>query len=554
MCLKASIFNYKHTLAWLVALTVMVAAAGCSDDSDNGGGIVEVAQITTIILNPKSAARGDTVNATAIVEGTTAPGSFPSIKWTSDAGVFLSDNQASVSWVAPTTSAVYRLTCTVTTSGNSDQMAVDVFVGEPVATVPRNGGEIQLTSAPDDFYYLHSFVSDEAWDSSTVYRTGTGEVAAGAPDGAQFAFSKNLAYAGYVVTVSEIQFEDNRMNVYMTDLNAGTFTQITYDSAFAGSSRRHQYTKPYFSPDENWVTYQGFRPNPQSGFVDTLDVYVHDIALDEQINVTESDTTSWRRSFLPTYSTDFNWVVYVSDRVSDGRDEWDLYGQPILGNGAPNTSLSSVTRMTRDGTIGLVSFPALVTSLPMLEWNPSMPLLAVVAGGGSGADGLLYLVNPNGPSVTQVIETGESIVEFEWSNDGQLLAVSALNQASQGGTVDALYTVTTGGTATLRHTANEGDRIVDLGWDSAGRFIVYRVVRGADSWFELIDIDAGTSFLGPVVITTTSPIGSRGAYAAEMTTAARSGLGAASALNVYYSLFDGATPSIWTLDVSGALP
>jgi hypothetical protein len=99
-----------------------------------------------------------------------------------------------------------------------------------------------------------------------------------------------------------------------------------------------------------------------------------------------------------------------------------------------------------------------------------------------------------------------------------------------------------------------GDRIVDMVWSPDSRFLVYRVIRGAQSWFELLDIDGGTVWTRPVVVTATVGIGTRGTFAAEMSTAARY-----SAQNiVHYIQFDvllapNESPTIWTLDISGAV-
>jgi Tol biopolymer transport system component len=540
-----------------MTVALFAAVAGCSDEdngnTDDPGGVVG---ISMIILNPKSAEPGDTVIATAVLEGYAAPGDFPAISWSSDGGTFLTNNQTSVGWVAPTTSGVYRLTCKVTGGSNSDQLKTDVFVGNPALSVNGYAGEIHLLSAPPDYYYLHSVPIEGAWDSSSVYIKSSGApgpvVVSTLRVGAEFAFSNALMYSACVVNDStNSSFTEDALNIYLTNLAAGTQQRVTTDKSFADGTRRQQYRYPYFSPDQNWVTYQGFLPHPQSGTVDTLDVFVYNIQTEEETNVTSGDVTSERRrNTYPTYSTDFAWLVYVSDRAS--RDQWDLYGQKVT-NGVVDTDPQNVVRLTTGGLIG--HGPGENLGVPDMAWNPTQPIVAVV--GASGSDGALHLVqtNASGASTEDVTEAGTSVIEFAWSSNGGVLAISSLiNSVEAGGTVNAIFTSTPSGVATKKYEAIMGDRIIDMVWAPDSRFLVYRVVRGSLSWFELFDVDGGTVWTGPVVITSTVGIGSRNAYAAEMSTAARY-----SAQNVvYYIQFDdtlvpSASPSIWTLDISGAV-
>jgi len=539
-----------------MAVALLVAVVGCSDDdTDNTEDPIGVVGISMIILNPKSAEPGDTVVATAVLDGYANPGNFPSIVWSADGGTFLTNNQTSVGWVASTTSDVYRLTCKVTGSSNSDQMNTDVFVGTPVLSVAGDAGEIHLMSAPPDYYYLNSVPNEDAWDSSSVYIKGSaapGPVVATQRVGAEFAFSKALMYSAYVVNDStNSSFTEDALNVYLTNLSSGTQQRVTTDRSFADGTRRHQYRYPYFSPDQDWITYQGFLPHPQSGSVDTLDVFVYDIQTQEETNVTSGDTTSVRRrNSHPTYSTDFAWLVYVSDRTS--RDQWDLYGQKITG-GVVDTDPKNVVRMTTGGLIGLG--PGETLGEPDMAWNSSQPVLAVVGAGGS--DGGLHLIQTNGSgaNTTDVTEVGTSVLEFAWSANGAVLAISSLiNSPSAGGTVNAVFTSTPSGVVSKKYEAIMGDRIVDMVWSPDSRFLVYRVVRGGQAWFELLDIDGGTVWTRPVVVTATVGIGIRSTFAAEMSTAARY-----SAENiVHYIQFDvllepDNSPTIWTLDISGAV-
>lgn len=352
--MRASIFEHAKLWAWSAALTLMVAAAGCSDDEgSNGNGPIEgVVSISTIIVNPKSAAPEDTIFVTAVLDGAATPGSFPSVQWTSTGGSFITDDEMSVSWIAPDIPGVYRLTCRATSGESSDESAVDVNVGEPLLSVNRNAGEIQLTSSAGQFYYLNTIPRDEDWDSSKVYVQSTGvpePVIPGVRTGAHFAFSSARKYAAYVVNDAGGQWGLDPLDVYVIDLNARSERRITTDRAASTSQRRHRFTRPYFSPDENWVTYEGMLPNEQAGNIDTLDVFVYNLVTDEETNVTAGDTVSTqRRNLFPTYATDSKWMVFVSDKGQS--NEWDLYGVPLDGTGA---IADTVRQLTINGLIGL---------------------------------------------------------------------------------------------------------------------------------------------------------------------------------------------------------
>jgi Tol biopolymer transport system component len=533
---------------------MIFAAAGCSDDETNGTDITEHVRIASIILNPKSAEPGDTVQATVVVQGQTVPGSFPAVEWSASGGTFLSNGKTSVGWVAPTTSGVYRLTCKVTSSSNSDTHESDVFVGQTTLIVPQDAGEIQLVPSSSDFFYLHNFGEEGAWDSSSVYEyTGGGApIGPGSRVGAQFAFSDgaSMPWAAFAAIESlQTTNTEDPINVYLVDLGNGIQTAVTTDQSLPGGSRHHQFENPYFSPDNSALTFQGFLPHPQSGSIDTLDVFVYDIALQQTVNVTASDDQSdRRRNMFPMYSTDHAWLVFVADRQF--RDDWDLFGAPIT-SGVVDTQLSSVVQLTTGAMIGSGLYNDLGDLI--LEWNSVQSIIAVV--GGRNADGLLHLVQTtgSGATTTDVNDTGNAIIEVSWAPSGQAIGVSSLIQDESGSMVNALFTVTTGGTATHRHTVIAGDRIVDLGWSPNGQFMVYRVVRATQSWFELIDIDAGTDFLAPVVITPTQTLGNRASYAAEMNTATHVGTSGADTI-VYMLLFgDEVTPAISTLNITGAL-
>jgi Tol biopolymer transport system component len=256
-----------------------------------------------------------------------------------------------------------------------------------------------------------------------------------------------------------------------------------------------------------------------------------------------ADTLSERRRNLyPAVSSDDGWLVFVSDRVE--RDTWDFYGLPIEG-GLVNTALSQVTRLTTAGLVGLG--PWTIIDRPLMTWNPSSrPVLAVV-----GDDDLLYFVETNsGGANTRPIQgiTGD-ITELDWSADGQTLAVVASRVINEGEPSSSeLFTIPIDGSPQLRHVSHAGDQIVDVTWSPDGEFIVYRAIRIDQSWFELIDIDGGTDFLASVVLSGRAPLGNRSSFADQMSTDC-----AYSPANVVYMLFfDGFSPKLSALDISGA--
>jgi Tol biopolymer transport system component len=551
--LKASIFHYKNTLIWLVAVAFVFAAASCSDNEENGTGPGGSVTIQTIILNPKSAEPGDTVQATVVLTGGLPPGTFPTVEWSANGGTFLADDAVSVGWVAPTASGVFRLTCKVISPEKTDIYQADVSVGQTSVVIPADAGELHLIPSTDNFFYLHNVGEEGAWDSSSVYKyEGSGApVGASARKGAQFAFSDApYPYAAFVAidTMDSGNTEDP-INVFLVNLNTGAQTRVSADKSLPGGTRHHQYVHPYFSPDDSKLTFQGFLPHVQAGLIDTLDVFEYDIQTGQTINVTDSDVQSERRqNILPTYSTDYTWLVFASDRQF--RSEWDLFGAPI-SNGVVDTQLSSVVQITTGGMIGTGIDSQL--GRVILEWNPVQSIIAVV--GGEQSDDYLHIVHPpGGGAPIDVLDTGDAIVEVLWSPSGQDLAVSSLVQDATATVVNALFTVTPSGVVTQRHTAMPGDRIVDLAWSPDGQFMLYRLIRGTGSWFELIDIDAGTDLLAPIVITQTGPLGNRSTYAAEMRTNSQIGVNLSGDTVAYMLVFgDVVTPSVSMLDVTGTM-
>ncbi|MGD8414142.1 MAG: hypothetical protein PVF33_07910 [Candidatus Latescibacterota bacterium] len=550
--MKASIFDHNK-LRTCLAICAVVLAIACSNDDEGGGTDVEgEVSIQTIIVAPKAAEPGDTLTVTATLSGASAPGDYPSVSWSGSGGEIINSSQLSIDWIAPDTPGVYRLTCDATIDQSSDQDFVDVFVGEPVLSVNQNGGEIRLRPTQGEFYYLNSIPFEEQWDSSRVYVQTSGvpePVVPGVRVGAQFVFSSDLNQAAYVAnTAGSGNFTNDPEDIFVIDLNGRTERVVTTDGAAPSSVRRYQHTYPYFSPNGNWITYQKWRPNPQAGNIDTLDVAVCNLQTDEETVVTDTDRRTQRKNLFPTYSTNGNWLVFVSDRTK--QNTWDFFGNRLTGGGA---IADTTVQLTTGGLVGLGSVGSLGT--PMLQWNPAQPVLAMVGGGGSDEGLHLVSVTTGGANVANVTDVGNNILEIAWSGNGQILAVSALVDAASGeGVENAIFTVTTAGTVTRRHTARADDRVFDMGWSNDGKFLVYRLVRRSNSWLKLLDVDGGTNLTAPLSLIGEVSDGNRATYSLEMSTAARYGTGN----TVYYALFDlditaQGTPTIWTLDVTSVV-
>jgi len=526
-------------------------AAGCSEDDSVE---VEEGEITAtkIILNPVSAEPGDTIIATVVVGG---DGTFPSAAWESVGGRFIVDNLLSVGWIAPTNSGIYKLSCTVTNSVGSVSLSANIFVGRPSVVVAEDAGEIHvLPNQEGDFYYLHNqnTSSNDFYGFSTVYSFMGGSEAPVVTDddseAIQYEFSANLTYA-VNATKTYPGYSESEVDVWLVDLVNKTETRIALGVEFTEVLRSSKYQYPSISPDADLVAYQGFRPDTTETSNDTVDVYIYDVSDGTTTNVTESDSTTGRRrvNIYPTFSSDFNWLVFVSDR--DAISNWELYGLPIA-NGVVATQVESVVRLTEGSLLGAGAWSGVAD--PLMAWNPdrTRPILAIV-----GADGTLKFVQTNaiGATVSPVPELVGTILGIHWSNDGEELAVSILTTEIAGvtGRINALYTVSYDGSVTLRTVAEkDSDRIQDMAWSPDDAFIVNRLTRSDRSWFQLIDIDAGTDLTEPLGISAKRKVGDRHVYAGLMSTNARY-YEKSDSVFVYMLHFNRDTPSISTLNLSG---
>jgi hypothetical protein len=515
--------------------------AGCSEDKGGGPdeGSVPI-EATGIIVNPKSPEPGDTVQLTVVLESDTVnPGDYPTIVWTASTGPggFLENGQLSVRWVAPNTSQLVDIGVSATNTVNKTSYGTTIFVGTVVRIVDSDAGQIFLRPNGMDFVYLHT---PDVTSGVDVYEYVGGSVSDMVPGdslGDNLVISRDLDKTAYEIEAPPLGFFIEPVNIVYENLQTRTWKQITEDKAGDFKvKRRQKFTFPALSPGGDLIAYQGLHPTPLGNNPDTdpdtLDIYVYNVAADTTTNVTATHG-SFRSNYYPSFSTDGNWLVFVSDR--NVRGSWEYYGLPVNGQSVATDSAATVALTATDGQI--TSGSGLTVSKPMKVWNPVSPVMALVT-----TNGELYqmTMGSQGASLVQVTGVGsERPLETVWSADGSELATT------DGASV---YTVPAGvGTATWQHTAAlTGDLIRDLTWSPDLEWLVYRVTRGQSSWFELLSL---TEDHAPVVLTQAIASGEAGSYRNVMSTSSVY----TQANLLIMLLFDQDTPSINVLDLAGAV-
>jgi Tol biopolymer transport system component len=522
------------------------ALSGCGED-DPTDTVVPILplDVTGILISPKAPAPGDTVQITAVVVSDTVNLEYPSYSWSSSGGVFLESNQVSVRWIAPLNSAIYSISITASNSVNSSSLSSAVFIGLADEIISDEAGEMHVSAAGDEILYLSSPLdpADPLFVGFLVnlYTVGGGVIPLTSDfRGTDYVFSRDLNLAVHTVetrlggTVIE-----NPIDVILSDAQAGTQTQITSDNMTPADVRHTQHRYPTLSPDNNLITFQVFRPHPAPGNVDTIDVAVYDRMLAREINVTGTHGTR-RKNYYPSFSSDGNWLVFVTDRSS--QLEWELYGLPISG-GTVATDSADIVRLTDTG--GTIA-AELIPNNPLKEWNPnsSYPTIAI-----KDANNFLRLIDVNSGSNVTVPLPAEAN-NFKWSPDGQKLAIS---------TKVNLYLLDfTGGVVgntDLIVQGSQGDQISNISWSADNDYIAFLVARSGSIWYEVFDVGGATGLNSSVIVTPSYTQGSLGSYAGVMSAAPQlapdlSGTGRI----LYFLLFDGLTPRMLSLDLSGALP
>ncbi len=531
-------------IAILISMSVaFFTVSGCGEDgpADVDGQILPI-NVSMIILSPKSPAPGDTVQVTAVVTSDTLNFEFPRYSWSASGGTFLESDQLSVRWVAPQTSDIYTISVTVENSVSTSSRSVDVFVNSIEEIVSYQAGELHTTISGDSIYFLTSnrTPSHSGFRGFLInlYQRGGG-VTPVTTDidfrGLGYVFSTDRTFSAHTVeTRPGGATIENPINIILDDLQTGVQEQITFDQMTPFDIRHTQYTEIVFSPDNNLIGYQVFRPFPAPGQVDTFDVAFYNRTLASEINATGSHG-KFRKNFYPTFSTDGNWLLFVSNRT--GQILWELYGLPVSGGTVPLDSASTV-RITNTG--GSIS-ANLIPTKPLQTWNPNaiFSVLAIV-----DANGQLHIVDPDGPSdITVAVPDAPG--ELVWAPNGESLAIAATRRLY---VLD--FSLGQVGNVNLVKEAASGDKITDIAWSEDSDYLIYRVTRAVSCWFEFADIAGNIGLEAPVIVAPAVPIGDIEDYLGIMFTKPQWGAGG----EVFLLHFDRSSPRMIKLDLTGALP
>jgi Tol biopolymer transport system component len=524
------------------------ALSGCGDDDPTEAGMqILPLEVTAILLSPKAPAPGDTVQITAVVVSDTVNLEYPTYSWSSTGGVFLESDQVSVRWIAPLNSAIYEISVTAQNSVNSSSRASAIFIGLAEEIIADEAGEIHVSSAGDEIFFLSAGLdpADPLFEGFLInsYNIIGGGITPVTSNfqGINYVFKEDPALAVHTIetrlggTVIE-----NPIDVVFVDLSADHEERITSDDMSPADVRHTQHTYPSFSPNADLITFQVFRPFPVTGNVDTFDVAIYDQVLAQEINVTGSHGRR-RKNFFPSFSSDGNWLVFISDRT--GPLEWELYGLPIIG-GTVATDSSDVVKLTDTG--GTISAD-LIPSKPLKEWNPnsSFPTIAI-----KDANNFLRLIDVNSGSDVTVTLPDEAR-DIEWSPDGGQLAIS---------TKDNLYLLDFSGgvpgNVDLIVEGKAGDNISNIAWSGDNDYLAFTVTRSGKIWYQIFDVGGATGLNSSVIVTPSYSQGLLSSYSGIMSAKPQlvsKPLPETGRL-LYYLLFDGMTPRMLSLDLSGALP
>lgn len=536
---------------FLLAGIVVVCVGACGEDkpTDSGGddgSASKPLEVKQIIANPRTAAPGDTLVMTADLRSTSNnAGDIPTLAWTDDCGddsCFVEDNQLTVRWVAPTESDVFTITVKATNSVGTATGHVKVFVGGEIVVVADQAGAVTLISGGPDFYYRRTANIDIGTD---VFKSIGGFIGDAAPptraNNFDTQFAPDLSFEAHSIDTSFVGVVTATIrprHIHVSNLAGGTFQRISVDTADSLSQKRHQFSSPSISPNNHLVAYQAWQQSPDGSAIDSFHVYVYDLTQTRRVKVTAGQ--QFPRNFFPTFSTDQKWLTFVSDPT--GVAQWEIYGMPVTGDVVDTDPLNMKRMSNTGGSIGSGAPGALKS--PMKAWNPVAPDLAVLA-----TDGTLYIVQTNagGGTSTDVAGLPGSVQELRWAPDGSRLAVVLAGGGT--GVGGAVYLVASAaGTKLL--SVPSGDLVRDLVWSPDGQWVVYRRTRGSSSWIELQDIDASAA---PIPITGNWPAGEASKYRVQMSLSPAWGFGDLLYIPTFGISPGGDRPGIITVDITGAI-
>jgi hypothetical protein len=196
----------------------------------------------------------------------------------------------------------------------------------------------------------------------------------------------------------------------------------------------------------------------------------------------------FRKNFFPSFSSDGEWLTFVSDR--NEHLKWELYG--IKTNTIELASDSSYTVQLTD-TGGLITRSSKLSpshpEKPLFSWSPNEtdPRLAIVLSNGNL--GLLGVTGPSYPF--QEIDITGGVTTFDWSFDGNVIALSSAM---------GIHMVDTQGSITSLISPRPGDVYRDISWLPTNRHLTYSVYRNGLYWKEIIWVDQNLEYLDCVPI------------------------------------------------------
>lgn len=471
----------------LALLTALVL--GCSGDNTDGGtgpgGESKKITVQDVILNPRSPAPGDTMQATAVVTSSSANiGDFVRYKWTATGGDFLEDDQGNVRWVAPDTSSIFTISVTAENSVSSSALSRTLFTTRYKSVIPLDAGEIHLGQG-DEIIYLGSprRPTEPGFDGFAIRRlTPTLDEQIAPFRGFQTALSQDLTTAAQLLAIPQL-------TVLVIDLQTGLWEPIPNDPYL---QRITASTRPAVSNNGRLIAYEGFSPDqemlPSQGGVDTFLVYTYDVMTKKRSRVANRG-----ENFLPRFSSDGNWLVFVSNRI--GSTDWEYYALPVINDSVPTDTLAGPGELRQltdtGGTVGPDTPGPFAVPI---RWSPNEADPAFAT---TDRNGRLTIVPVDGSGAIGIDVPGE-VRDFAWAPSGNDLV-------STNGTV--LYRVGRTGGAEAIHQAASGDNLSLVSWSYVNDLILYMVTRSANSWYEVLDLSGTSGLTGPVSV---SPSGSRG--------------------------------------------
>jgi hypothetical protein len=529
------------------ALALAIALLpGCSDDKnkDEGDPMEPVSGAITIegiIISPSTPEPGDTITCTAVTTGFSAPGDFVKYNWSADGGVFMSTNQTSVQWIAPANSAVYTVSVSASNSASSSNNETNVYVAPTTTIVDVQAGEFRVKSSGDIVYVsspLHPARGDFlGWSVRTVAGTGGANTEVLPGTYRAVTFNDDVTAIGYETPRDLDPFRE-------TFTGLGNLTAMTATLAPSGAPppgvrlRVPLADGAYVHPTQPLITYHVFLPDQTTAGRAAVDSnHVHTFNANTGTIVWAARGGSeGGANFVPSYSSDGNNLVFISDRSSNG--QWELYSLAAPSGVSERDMETTPLQLTSTG--GAMAFGE-AADVNRFQWSPTQNLLAII-----DVDDRLNIVPIDGSGARQVVVAGK-VRDLQWSEDGQTVAFS-----TSGGDGGFIYTADAAGNATQIHSVPGTDVPTLMSFAPDGSGMVYAITRGGqDFWYEYIDLAGTTGLPGPIRVTSTVVVGRAGSYGGISDVRPRWHRDGRS---VYVLLFNFFTARIVQVDLSGALP